>query len=475
MNLRSVLASAILGAAALFTPFASPAEAQGRDGVPHWQQASAWPDRVIVTLPGDPRSSFAVTWRTDTSVETAEAEIVLATPDARFDLGADSVAAATQFMDPSRVHRLGEEVTVGWNANLPPVHYHSVQFEGLEPDTLYAYRVRGGGNAWSEWYHVRTAPVSGPVSFIYMGDAQNGIRSHWARTMRASFQTAPHARFVLHAGDLVGRGARDGDWAAWFDALGFIHAMIPAIPVAGNHEYDRIGLPDDADRVLGMLWPPQFSLPEDSSLPEILRDTVYAVSYNDDVDIFVLDTTAPHFDAQVAWLEAQLQQSRARWRILSMHHPVFSSGGNRDNPEIREALLPILLEHGVELVLQGHDHTYARGQIEQGGTGGLATVFVTSVGGHKQYVFKEDLWEEYASYGVELARHAENTQMYHVIDIEGDTLRFTSYTVTGELYDSFTLNRTDGRGALIIEGPGHEGEARRFANTLPYPRLADRE
>ncbi|MEL6487450.1 MAG: hypothetical protein AAFQ13_09945, partial [Pseudomonadota bacterium] len=28
-----------------------------------WDTASAWPDRIIVTLPDNPTTSFAVTWR----------------------------------------------------------------------------------------------------------------------------------------------------------------------------------------------------------------------------------------------------------------------------------------------------------------------------------------------------------------------------------------------------------------------------
>ena len=67
------------------------------------------------------------------------------------------------------------------NFGLGVVHYHSAVFDGLQPDTLYAYRVRGAEGAWSEWIQTRTAPATGPVKFAYFGDAQNGILSHWSR------------------------------------------------------------------------------------------------------------------------------------------------------------------------------------------------------------------------------------------------------------------------------------------------------
>ena len=57
-------------------------------GLPPWQEATGWPDRIVVTLLEAPQSSFAVTWRTDTRVRRTLAQIVEARDDARFDLGA---------------------------------------------------------------------------------------------------------------------------------------------------------------------------------------------------------------------------------------------------------------------------------------------------------------------------------------------------------------------------------------------------
>jgi 3',5'-cyclic AMP phosphodiesterase CpdA len=455
-------------------------------GTPPWQQSSAWPDRIVVTLPDDPATSFAVTWRTSEDVESAVAEIAFATPDARFDLAAESRTAASELLDLATVNRLGADVPVEWNTELAPVRFHSVTFEGLEPDTLYAYRVRGAEGAWSEWYQVRTAPVDGPISFIYVGDAQNGILSHWSRTIRAAFQTAPDARFILHAGDLVNRASRDFEWAEWFKAVGFIHGMIPAIPVAGNHEYDRIGLPEDAtSRILSILWRPQFTLPLEEILHADLQETVYDVRYTKDLHLFVLDTQGGRLEEQAEWLDAALTASDARWRIVSMHHPIFSSGRGRDNADRREILLPIFLKHNVDLVLQGHDHTYARGQIPQddiaqtperiamGETDLVKTMFVNSVSGAKQYTFKDDRWDGYASDGVELKNYAENTQFFQVIRIYGDTLGYTAYTATGEIYDSFTM--TQGKDAVktLLDGNGSTIDLRLFEGTMPYPGVND--
>ena len=121
---------------------------------PHWQEATGWPDRIITTLPGDPAHSFAVSWRTNTDVTVGLSEIVLASEVARFDLAAKTVKGETTALNLTSLQTAeGIEIPEIHNAGLPVVNYHSVTFDGLEPDTLYAYRVRGEIGKWSAWRH----------------------------------------------------------------------------------------------------------------------------------------------------------------------------------------------------------------------------------------------------------------------------------------------------------------------------------
>ncbi len=54
----------------------------------------------------------------------------------------------------------------------------------------------------------------------------------------------------------------------------------------------------------------------------------------------------------------------------------------------------------------------------------------------------------------EMARAAENTQLYQIITIDGDTLRYEARTATGELYDAFRLNKRTGEiNQLVDEAP----------------------
>lgn len=451
------------------------------DTMPPWQKATGWPDRIVVTLADTPQNRFSVTWRTDETVSETIAQIAVATEDARFDLAAETVSARTEPLNPALPELQGTVYQEPMNAGLPAAHFHSVTFSDLQPDTVYAYRVRGARGAWSEWFQTRTAAESGPVKFIYVGDAQNGVMSHWSRLIRASYAAVPEADFILHAGDLVNRASRDFEWAEWFKAVSHIHGMVPALPVAGNHEYARLGLsPNQTDRILSIFWRPQFTLPVEGSLPPDLHEVVYDMRYSDDLHVFILSTQNSNIQVQADWLDSQLANSDATWKIVSMHHPIFSSGRGRDSAERRSILLPVLEKHAVDLVLQGHDHTYARGAIGQtperlgwrDSGGQVQTMFVNSVSGPKQYDFQETNWDMYDEFDVELARRAENTPFYQIITVDGDTLSYEARTVLDQLYDDFEMRKSGGV-KQITRGATSTMSERSYQNTGDYPGVND--
>ena len=445
-------------------------------GMPPWQQASLWPDRIIQNLSPDPTREISINWRTDSNVPSTIAQIALATADARFDAQAETVTASTEPLYLNTAMVDGVAMSAPDNFGLGVVHYHSAVFNGLEPDTLYAYRVQGAEGAWSEWIQTRTAPDAGPVKFAYFGDAQNGILSHWSRIVRAALNKAPDARFFLHAGDLVNRAARDYEWAEWFKAGSFVHSSIPAVPVVGNHEVQAYGVQDRrSERVLSHLWRPQFNLPKDAALPANLHETVYDIRYNQDIHLFVLNSLSQESEAQANWLDSKLATSDARWKFVTFHYPIFSSAGERDSINRRDLLLPILHKHSVDLVLQGHDHTYARGAIGQsperlalGEDTQVDVMFVNSVSGAKMYELKPNGWDSYADHGVILQKSAENTQFYQIITVDGARLTYEAYTADDQLYDYFEMVKGSTGSKSLSAGARQTLDARRFSNTADY-------
>lgn len=397
------------------------------EGLRHWEIPSQDPDRIILTFNGDPAASRAVTWRTDSTVTKSVAQIAIATENSGFEDEAKTLQAKTEEFD------LG---LYKGNASLN-VHYHSVNFEGLEPDELYAYRVGDGEDIWSEWIQFKTAKAEyAPTTFVYFGDAQNDVLSHWSRVIRMAYQTAPEASFVVHAGDLINRSHKDQEWAEWYKAGSFIHSQWTAIPAVGNHEF--YPLEKGEGKQLSIQWRPQFTLPVETSLPEKLHETVYKVDYQD-IRIIVLNSNTD-LEEQTSYLEEQLKTSTAKWNILTCHHSVFSPAKGRDFEFARKNWKPLLDKYNVDLVLNGHDHTYARGHAPLRTTSSASetaftTMYVTSVSGPKQYKLDKEQIKAYEKDGYTLDKSGEQTQFYQVISVEDNTLTYVAYTALGEEYD----------------------------------------
>ena len=73
-------------------------------------------------------------------------------------------------------------------------------------------------------------------------------------------------------------------------------------------------------------------------------------------DFFVVDTNEKKFDAaQHKWLREGLANSKANWKIVYGHHPIFSYGAHGDTPYLVTDLLPVV-ENQADFYLCGHDH-----------------------------------------------------------------------------------------------------------------------
>ena len=381
---------------------------------------SAVPDRIMLSWESDPATSISVTWRTDTTAEEAIAQIAIATDGPGFTKNEITDETAT-----TQTLQFGND----------QVQYHTAQFTDLKPSTMYVYRV-GGKSGWSEWSHVTTASSDPePFEFIYVGDAQNNIKAHWSRLIREAYKNAPDADFILHAGDLVNVANNDLEWEQWFYATGFIHRTVPAMATPGNHEYSSYRQNGQRRRGVSRLWNPTFAFPQNGV--EELGETVYWIDYQG-VRFVSLNSNEKQ-EGQVDWLKSVLKENPNKWTIVFFHHPIYSNTAGRDNKALRNMWQPVFDEYGVDLVLQGHDHSYSRsGQIlhESNLVEGAetkeknGTVYVVSVSGPKMYpVIPRKIFEKTA-YG---------KQLFQVIRVDGDKISYEARTATGKLYDEFSL------------------------------------
>lgn len=378
--------------------------------------ASQFPDRVILGFKGNPANSQAVNWRTDSTVSNAVAAIHEADPSPDFSKNARIIEARTQQIEID-----GKKV-----------NYHEANFSDLKPATQYVYRV-GNGKYWSEWFHFKTASdKNAPVSFLYFGDAQNDVRSLWSRAVRGAYSTLPNADLMIHAGDLINRANVDYEWGEWFEAGGWINGMIPSLSAPGNHEYYK---DENQKGRISKHWRPQFALPENG--PEGLSETTYFIDYQG-VRFISLNSqeaisNADVMERQALWFEKIVSDNPKRWNIVFHHHPIYSTANGRDNEKWREKMEPLYKKYHVDIVLQGHDHTYARGinmPLGQTRKKPDGPIYVVSVSGPKMYQLGLENWMD---------RAASNTQLYQVLNVDENKLSFKAYTVNGDTYDAFDL------------------------------------
>ena len=400
---------------------------------------SKTPDRIIANLTVDPAHSFAVNWRTDQRIEQGEVQIAVATDGPEFLLGNIRTTPAEREMFENQNRR----------EPLVKASYFSAIVDGLKPRTTYVYRVGNGpdgDDGWSEWFQFTTAGTdeAEPFSFIYFGDAQNSVKSLWSRVIRNSYRQFPKVDFMLHAGDLINDSDANREWGEWFYAGSFIHATVPSIMTPGNHEYRK--------GTLSPLWRPQLTLPQNGPL-ESLKETCYTLDYQNmkliSIDAEGFSSNPEAKTAQIMWLDSVLRNNTKKWSAITMHYPIFSTAEGRDNTALREALKPIIDKYGVDLVLQGHDHTYARGYIKNEGKGlpvvkDAGTVYAVSVSGPKMYTSKDQDW---------MVRRGEFTQLFQIITVSEETLTYSAYTPIGTLYDAFEIVKRKGKKKLINKVP----------------------
>ncbi|MEA5486870.1 MULTISPECIES: metallophosphoesterase [Pseudanabaena] len=186
-----------------------------------------------------------------------------------------------------------------------------------------------------------------------------------AKSMWETYQQKPYA-FVLMAGDnIYSYGEISLAKARFEDPYApLLSKDVKFYAVLGNH--DIVKSNNGLDQI--------------NYQPFNMSDRYYSFTKGDInegmVEFFALDTNgnAP-WDAQLAWLDQQLAQSTAPWKIVYGHHPLYSSGRHGSNPELTAKLAPIFAKHKVPLYLCGHDHGYERSIPLDG------TIYIVNGGG----------------------------------------------------------------------------------------------
>jgi predicted phosphodiesterase len=253
------------------------------------------------------------------------------------------------------------------------------------------------------------AGQSESVKFAVIGDTGTGAAPQYAvgQQMAAARATFPF-EFVIMLGDnMYGRQAPQ-DFIEKFQRpyADLLQAGVLFYASLGNHD-------DQANRFY-----PGFHMDGQR----------YYTFAKKNVRFFVLDTNLLDRQ-QMAWLDDALGRSGDEWKICYFHHPLYSNArAHGGNIELRVALEPLLLKHGVDVVFAGHDHVYERLKPQKG-----INYFVAGSSGQLR---KGDMARSETT-----AAAFDQDLAFMLVEIAAGVMRFEVKSRTGAIVDSGTINR----------------------------------
>lgn len=118
----------------------------------------------------------------------------------------------------------------------------------------------------------------------------------------------------------------------------------------------------------------------------------YYTFRRESVQFFALDTNDnADWKNQLVWLEKELSQSTAPWKVVFGHHQIYSSGVYGLNQPFIKTLTPMFQKYGVQLYINGHEHSYERTRSING-----TTYLICGAGAGTRPVGRSE-WTEYSA------------------------------------------------------------------------------
>ena len=263
-------------------------------------------------------------------------------------------------------------------------HVMKVNLSELKVGETYTYRCvdKTFGSFSDEFTFTVNNREKESFKFIHISDSQtiassyldpigDGKGSGWAlaNTFNGVEKSAGNYDFIIHTGDIVEWSKYESYWRYMIDINGKYFASVPIMPLSGNHEATYRNGKNEIFKHFNIALTQQ-----DTS-----KGIYYSFDYGN-TKFIMLDTndlsSKKIKDDQYNWLVNTLKNNKSKWTVVSMHNPIYSVGKwgsnssqNAISLSLREQLSDLFAEYGVDIVLQGHDHTYSKTYpIGTGGT-----------------------------------------------------------------------------------------------------------
>ena len=258
--------------------------------------------------------------------------------------------------------------------------YNHVTVTGLKENTTYYYTVeKNGVQSDVETYQTRSFST---VKMLYVGDPQIGASKGqpqggetlaadsgaantaarndafgWNRTLEAALAQDPDVSFIISAGDQVNKTGKpkEEEYAGYLSPEAL--TSLPVATTIGNHDS------------LNADYSYHFNNPNATDYGTTQAGGDYYYSYGDGLFIVLNTNNYNVAEHKQAIAEAIASDPDAAWRIVTIHQDIYGSGldhSDTDGMILRTQLTPIFDKYDIDVVLQGHDHTYSRSKLLYG-------------------------------------------------------------------------------------------------------------
>jgi 3',5'-cyclic AMP phosphodiesterase CpdA len=384
-------------------------------------------------------------------------------------------------------------------------------FGGEGTGTVFEIPVGEPGPGEPVWYGIALQQQGGPVlpqepglfrgrpapgtafSFAVMSDSRAGVgpgEESYEGTNRLLLKRfmveamRQQVDFVVFPGDLVdGYVTQPADLTvqlrAWRDSSQLIARWIPIFEGVGNHDVvadawengvqrSRVDFPA-SEEVFAQAFvnPRNGPLNEGEGSPPY-QETVYSWDWGsahfvmlnsnywwtNEYDIGVADIQSHNregylMDAQLAWLDADLTEARARGQqqlFLFVHEPPFPNGGHPQDamywdglPVVvarRDAFIRLAMRHGVSAIFAGDEHNYSRTRVDAAIEASYpGTLQAVTTGGCGAPFYAQDTGLPWSD-RVEAFSAQQN---FVVVTVEPDRAVLRAWGDTGQLLDEVVL------------------------------------
>ncbi|MCB1583849.1 MAG: metallophosphoesterase family protein [Xanthomonadales bacterium] len=259
---------------------------------------------------------------------------------------------------------------------------HELRISGLSPKQTYYYSIGTNTETYAgntEDHHFNMPPLLGDkAAFRFWVIGDSGTANADAQAVKnayLSYNQQNQTNLWLMLGDnAYNTGTDDQYQTAVFDMYPELLRNSTLWSTIGNH--DR----GNANSIMQTgVYYDIFSFPQNAQTDGISTgmdsgtEAYYSFDYAN-VHFVVLEShesNATFRTGMLNWLNNDLLMTDADWVVAVWHHPPYTKGSHDSDLEnqliyMRENVLPILENHGVDLVLTGHSHSYERSWLIDG-------------------------------------------------------------------------------------------------------------